>query len=124
MIELVHTVTYDLFDDYRNKFKEPQSMSQSQMNASIQLDDSDEMAELFWTHKMGGGNVETKSELDRYLNEDCERYPAFDILLWWKQNSSRFPILLRMTRDILAISISTLASESAFRTGGRVLDNF
>ena len=41
-----------------------------------------------------------------------------------KVNSHRFPILSQMARDILAIPISTVASESAFSTGGRVLDAF
>ena len=48
----------------------------------------------------------------------------FDILKWWKGQSSRFPILSKLARDVLAIPISTVASESAFSTGGRVLDDF
>ncbi|CAN1790190.1 Putative AC transposase [Linum perenne] len=36
----------------------------------------------------------------------------------------RFPILSEMARDILEISISTVASESAFSTSGRVLNDF
>ncbi|XP_075492436.1 zinc finger BED domain-containing protein RICESLEEPER 2-like [Primulina tabacum] len=39
-------------------------------------------------------------------------------------NSSKFPTLAEMARDVLAIPISTVASESAFSTGGRVLDSF
>ncbi|KAL4291636.1 hypothetical protein GQ457_14G015420 [Hibiscus cannabinus] len=35
-----------------------------------------------------------------------------------------YPILMRMARDVLAIPISTVASESAFSTGGHVLDSF
>ncbi|KAL0376138.1 UNVERIFIED_CONTAM: putative AC transposase [Sesamum calycinum] len=37
---------------------------------------------------------------------------------------SRFPILSKIARDILAVPVSTVASESAFSTGGRVLDAF
>ncbi|KAG8491358.1 hypothetical protein CXB51_014482 [Gossypium anomalum] len=48
----------------------------------------------------------------------------FDILLWWKVNSPRFPTLSKMARDVLAIPVSTVASESAFSTGGRVLDQY
>ena len=29
-----------------------------------------------------------------------------------------------MVRDVLAISVSTVASESAFSTGGRILDQY
>lgn len=49
---------------------------------------------------------------------------TFDILAWWKVNSVRFPFLSLMARDVLAIPVSTVASESAFSTGGRVLDPF
>ncbi|KAL0427394.1 UNVERIFIED_CONTAM: putative AC transposase [Sesamum latifolium] len=48
----------------------------------------------------------------------------FDILNWWKVNSYRFSILSKIARDILAVPVSTVASESAFSTGGRVLDAF
>ncbi|XP_071914073.1 zinc finger BED domain-containing protein RICESLEEPER 2-like [Coffea arabica] len=75
--------------------------------------------------KMELGGRDAKSELEKYLNEDCEEDDErFDILLWWKANSLRFPILSKVARDVLAVPISTVASESAFSTGGRVLDTF
>jgi len=45
----------------------------------------------------------------------------FDVLGWWKVARTRFPSLKLIARDILAIPITTLASESAFSTSGRVL---
>ncbi|CAI0393470.1 unnamed protein product [Linum tenue] len=36
----------------------------------------------------------------------------------------KYPTISEMARDILAVPISTVASESAFSTGGRVLDSF
>ena len=39
-------------------------------------------------------------------------------------NSSRYRVLSQIARDVLAIPVSTVASESAFSTGGRVLDSF
>lgn len=71
---------------------------------------------------------DTKSELDKYLSEndddDDTADANFSVLNWWKVNSLRFPILLLMARDVLAIPISTVASKSVFSTGGRVLDAF
>jgi len=67
----------------------------------------------------------SRTELDRYLAEECEEdCKKFDILTWWKGQSTRFPILSSLARDVLAIPISTVASESAFSTGGRILDDF
>ncbi|KAL9236751.1 hypothetical protein vseg_011385 [Gypsophila vaccaria] len=63
-----------------------------------------------------------KSELDKYL--DAQNVPLsrnFDILIWWKTNGSTYPILQMIARDILSIPSSSVASESAFSTGGRVL---
>ncbi|XP_019450678.1 PREDICTED: zinc finger BED domain-containing protein RICESLEEPER 2-like [Lupinus angustifolius] len=68
-----------------------------------------------------------KSELDRYLDDDFEELPdddPFDILKWWKGKSVKYHVLSRMARDILAIPVSTVSSESAFSTGGRVLDSY
>ncbi|KAH9736326.1 BED-type domain-containing protein [Citrus sinensis] len=68
--------------------------------------------------------VECKTEVDLYLLESCENLEneSFDVLDWWKINSSKYPILSYVARDILAMPVSTVASESAFSTGGRVLD--
>ncbi|KAH9677883.1 transmembrane ascorbate ferrireductase 1 [Citrus sinensis] len=61
-------------------------------------------------------------ELDSYLDEKViSRMEDFNILSWWKTNANRYPTLARIARDILAIPITTVASESAFNTSGRVL---
>lgn len=71
------------------------------------------------------GITASKSELEKYLSEENEEDgDKFNILEWWKVNSSRFPVLSHLARDVLAIPISTVASESAFSTGGRILDQF
>jgi hypothetical protein len=69
-----------------------------------------------------GGN---KSEFEKYLGEDTELEDTkFDILAWWKVNSSRFPVLAQLARDVLAVQISTVSLESVFSTTGRILDDF
>ena len=63
-----------------------------------------------------------KTELDHYLEEKVlPRTLDFDILLWWKQNGVKYPTLQATARDLLAIPISTLASESAFSTSDRLV---
>jgi hypothetical protein len=68
--------------------------------------------------------VRSKNELDRYLEEETlphDENDYFDILGWWKLEGARYPTLRLIARDILAIPITTVASESAFSTSGRVL---
>ena len=64
-----------------------------------------------------------KSELDRYLEDEMVdiHTTGFNILDWWKVAGTRYPTLRRIARDIFAIPITTVASESAFSTSGRVL---
>lgn len=67
-----------------------------------------------------------KNDVDRYLMEEPinPMTSSFDILIWWKENASRYKILSLIARDVLAIPVSTVASESAFSTSGRILDPF
>ncbi|KAJ4747127.1 Zinc finger BED domain-containing protein DAYSLEEPER [Rhynchospora pubera] len=70
------------------------------------------------------GSEPPKSELDDYLGDAIDETSLdeeFDILSWWRLKSAKYPVLSQMTRDILAVPISTVASESAFSTSGRVL---
>ncbi|MED6223420.1 hypothetical protein PIB30_119131 [Stylosanthes scabra] len=66
-----------------------------------------------------------KNEMDRYLEDEVEDdYKGFDILRWWRGKAVRYRILSCMARDILAIPVSTVASESVFSIGGRILDSY
>ena len=65
-----------------------------------------------------------KNELDRYLDEEPlphNESEYFDVLGWWKVAGTCFPTLRMITRDILVIPVTTVVSESAFSTDGRVL---
>ncbi|KAH9731344.1 hypothetical protein KPL70_009944 [Citrus sinensis] len=70
-------------------------------------------------------NPVVADELDSYLDEKViSRMEDFNILSWWKTNANRYPTLARIARDILAIPITTVASESAFNTSGRVVSSY
>ncbi|XP_074373031.1 zinc finger BED domain-containing protein RICESLEEPER 2-like [Apium graveolens] len=65
----------------------------------------------------------TKSELKEYVSEKIIAPTSkFDALAWWKGNSSKFPILSKMACDVLSVPISTVASESSFSAGGRMIE--
>ena len=72
-----------------------------------------------------------KTDLDIYLEEDVfisesenddDSDANFDALIWWKSNALKYHILSKMARDLLVVPISTVASESSFSVGGRVIE--
>ncbi|KAH9780522.1 BED-type domain-containing protein [Citrus sinensis] len=66
------------------------------------------------------------SEVERYLKDSVEN-PSnlkLNVLLWWKVNGSSYPILEKIARDVLAVPVSTVASESTFSTGRRIIDEY
>jgi hypothetical protein len=66
-----------------------------------------------------------KTELDRYLEDDLVHFSTenFQILNRWKVAGTHYPTLRKIARDIFAIPVSTVASESAFSTSGRILSD-
>lgn len=71
-----------------------------------------------------GGAANTKTHLNTYLDEPRlprSSYPEMDVLGYWRDNQDRFGDLALMACDILSIPITTVASESAFSIGSRVI---
>ena len=77
---------------------------------------------------MEGADDDDKSDLDTYMQEQPLRINKssqnFDVLSWWKNQQDTYPILSLVARDVLAMQVSTVASELAFSAGGRVIDPF
>lgn len=73
------------------------------------------------------GISRSRCQLEKYLREplvDRKQFPKLDVLDYWKSNVTTYPELSQMARDILSIPITTVASESAFSHGGRVIGKF
>ncbi|KAK9665712.1 hypothetical protein RND81_14G130300 [Saponaria officinalis] len=64
----------------------------------------------------------SNTQLDLYLDEArVDHMLELDILKWWKENEKRYPVVATMAKDILAILVTTVASESAFSMGSRLI---
>jgi hypothetical protein len=85
----------------------------------------DKIHYLISQHLEEENDLECKSEVDRYLLDVCEATTKdFNVLGWWKINAAKYHILATIARDVLAMPISTVTSESTFSTRGRILDPF
>lgn len=63
-----------------------------------------------------------RTELDLYLEESTlPRTQELDIIHWWEYAGVKYPTLRKIARDIMAIPVTTVASESVFSTGGRII---
>jgi hypothetical protein len=123
----INTCVTELFEEYKNMYA-PNEEATQVVDAEKSKRVAGGMLKEKITKKMKLNNCSTstnKSELEKYLAKETEDPESkVDILAWWKVNSNRFPVLGHMARDVLAIPITTVASESAFSTGGRILDDF
>eukprot|EP00267_Zea_mays_P043652 XP_020395764.1 zinc finger BED domain-containing protein RICESLEEPER 2-like [Zea mays] len=124
--EAINTCVHELFEEYR-KLYAPNEQPIEASDLTPKGGPGGKLKEVIAKRmKMNNGSSSSsKSELDKYLteeNEDTER--KLNILAWWKAHAHRFPILAHLARDVLAMPISTVASESAFSTSGRILDDF
>ncbi|XP_012839258.1 PREDICTED: zinc finger BED domain-containing protein RICESLEEPER 2-like [Erythranthe guttata] len=122
----------NLFDEYTITCQVSNPLEgTSKISKEIMPDDIsstiDMMAEFYKLAKQE--DAINKTEMELYLEEKLHpgqivQEDNFNILDWWKLYAAKYPIMARMARDILAIPVSSVASESAFSIGGRVLNKF
>ncbi|XP_031247250.1 zinc finger BED domain-containing protein RICESLEEPER 2-like [Pistacia vera] len=118
----VHNTLVALFEEYWVVKGSPiaQSSEQSQLARNIDVSNPNispqaTMKARYKQQRVRQHALEPKSELDKYLRDSYEddEDENFDILTWWKINLATYPILSLMARDVLAMPVSTIASESA-----------
>ena len=154
MYQSVHIVLTDMFKQYSLRLRRDSTgglSSQSTQASSSNGQDQDqdqglgenveeamdlvddlcyEMMDFAYTELVAEiGVEEARDELELYLKEKVENPKNFlgteyDVLSWWKLNCQKYPILAEMSKDVLAMQVSSVASESAFSTSGRLIDPF
>ncbi|CAN0829998.1 Zinc finger BED domain-containing protein RICESLEEPER 2 [Linum grandiflorum] len=118
----VRKLLEDLVNDYKDKSAGKEDAMPIDDNSSSEvtggrMTEYDKFVDILLASSDSG-----KNELDTYLEDKVLRRSVdFDILNWWKANSTKYPTLSLIARDVLAIPISTVASESAFSAGGRLI---
>ncbi|KAF7152618.1 hypothetical protein RHSIM_Rhsim01G0147200 [Rhododendron simsii] len=113
---------FGLFSEYQSKASYKPEVVQGnvvQENQGEFIEDFD----AFESHSFASSAQ--KNQLELYLDEPrLPRNENIDVLEYWRAHNYRYPELASMARDVLSIPISTVASESAFSVGGRVLDKY
>ncbi|KAL0009737.1 hypothetical protein SO802_004845 [Lithocarpus litseifolius] len=125
---------YEHYNSTHLSYVSIQSVSEiSRMEGvGVDIDDDDDddpdrfITSQYKAFRQGKQPVGCVDEVAKYLmeNSEGENDKTFNILAWWKCNTNKYRILSRLARDVLAVPVSTVASESAFSTGGRILDPF
>ncbi|CAN0916265.1 Zinc finger BED domain-containing protein DAYSLEEPER [Linum grandiflorum] len=123
-----YNLLYLMFEEYQNMNGSVLDSTTSTLDISTDLD-TDEFDSFHVNLRRSG-----KSELQLYLEDPLlprvkevngvRISHVIDVLEWWKKIEYRYPQLSRMARDILSIPITSVASESSFSLGGRVLNKW
>jgi hypothetical protein len=125
----VRNILFDFYQDYANADANvdaqiPTSGASSSQNQIQQTQDE------YWDNlvDVAGTSQDQRSDLVEYLDKPLLPRGSdpknFDCLFWWKTNKDVYPILSQMAADILAIPITTVASEATFSAGTRVIDSY
>ena len=137
MKEMIKDLLTELYEFYNAQYKlgGSGSVSGSGLNFQDLGDDDDHMIEDPFSEfskavAVSEGSLKLSNELDLYLMEQTKKIAKgnlgikFCILLWWRVNNANYPIFSSIARDVLAISISVVASQSTFSIRGHILHQY
>ena len=147
MLDSVGDLLKSMFREYNNRFRGStgQSSQSSQAETSLPSQDSQEQGvdrmelvvkdygyermDCVYKELVAEKGDDTRDELEVYLKDPVETPKLllgveFNILSWWKVHKLKYPVLAEMARDLLAMQVSSVASESAFSTSGRILEPY
>lgn len=131
ILERVSKTMEELFDFFKGKLEKEnfqKTKGRSSFTCAHSFFDSGHGVSLednFAKYMEQRGCATNKTEVEIYRSDTLEkRVENFEVLGWWKINSHKFSILLQVARHVLGMPISTVASESAFSTGGRVIHRY
>ncbi|KAL5775817.1 hypothetical protein ACOSP7_013374 [Xanthoceras sorbifolium] len=131
----VRQLFYSLYDEYRSVYGPSLNINVQQPIASGSSHSRSRFPSL---RKLGSSVLSKKSraqgsssssstyvpEVDLYVNTSFEFLDSedFNILHWWREHKTNFPILALIAKQIFGTPVSTVAVEQEFSAGSNVLD--
>ncbi|XP_062201715.1 uncharacterized protein LOC133905724 isoform X1 [Phragmites australis] len=72
----------------------------------------------------GTGIPTSGGELTTFIDSDVISHEQenFNILQWWHEHKTNYPVLSLLARDLLTVPVSTVSSEAAFSLTGRIIE--
>ena len=130
--ERIKELLFELVDYYKSKVHSTHVSPSKDMESNVSygkrpLDEIDDYENLWDKHVLEiPRKTPSRSEVETYLEEDriVLDEQKSGLLAWWSANSGKYPILSKIARDILAVPISTVPSESAFSKGGKLISEY
>lgn len=58
-----------------------------------------------------------------YFSMRNENENGLDVMAWWRKHERAYPTLAMMARDVFAVPVSTVPSESCFSSANRILSD-
>ena len=114
-----------MFESYNRKYGGSSTTSSTTTSSCIISPSSASWQNIMNTssYSYSSSSSSSRSELENYYETNFSAFfTNFDLLNFWKGQSTTFPVLSRMARDILTTPVSTVASEQVFSCSGRVLE--
>ena len=133
VVKSVKIYSYRLYDFYRSQHTPSTQIGHStddlkqSNNVTMEVENDEEVDPwiTFCALREEESSMKVENDLTSYFSDkDVIDKEEFDIMYWWEMNGYKYPILSTIVHDVLAVPISMVASESAFSTGGRILDSF
>jgi hypothetical protein len=96
----------------------------SSVSASSNLSRRTSATSLLHAACSGAPLVPTTTELSSYLESDTvtQFQDDFSVLAWWHEHKLTYPVLSILAKDVMTVPVSTISSESAFSTTGRIIE--
>ncbi|XP_074303624.1 zinc finger BED domain-containing protein RICESLEEPER 2-like [Silene latifolia] len=127
-VNKVRETLYELYKEYVTIYSPTGQSDKTEGSSSMSIrSNTPGFSELLRAVRSEDTIESRKSEVDDYLDEGCYvpyEDECFDALEWWKDKSMKFRILFWLAAYILAVPITTVASEATFSAGSRVIDPY